>query len=109
VASSSATTGKHSVLAKPPTSVMAVTAWRNRVGYSRVTTVNAGSYSVIAIAAPSTTQAAYSTATLPAAAHIAMPAAPSSGPRVSTARPWPRSMAAPTEKLSAALVARPTV
>ena len=56
--STQATAGNDSVLAKPPTSVNAVMPSRYCAGKRLVSTLKAGSYSVIAIAAPSTAQAA---------------------------------------------------
>ena len=50
--------GSDSVLAKPSSSVSQVIAPRYRVGKRWMTRLNAGSYSVIAIATPSRAQAA---------------------------------------------------
>ncbi|MBL0092033.1 MAG: hypothetical protein IPP50_06710 [Piscinibacter sp.] len=57
-ASSQATAGNDSVLAKPPTSVSEVMPWRYCAAKRLVSTLKAGSYNVIAIEAPSSTQAA---------------------------------------------------
>ena len=69
----------------------------------------AGSYSTIAIAAPSRAQAAYSCHGSRTSAHSAKPAAASSEPPVISARPWPRSITAPAEYVASPHTARPSV
>jgi hypothetical protein len=76
---------------------------------SSSTPLNAGSYSVIAIAAPSSAQVAYSCARLSTRDQNRMPAPASAAPSVITISPRPRSIAAPTAWLLAPQTARPAL
>ena len=58
VLSSHAISGMNTVLASPPRNVMVMICRRKLSGKRRVTTANAGVYSVAAMATPSSTQAA---------------------------------------------------
>jgi hypothetical protein len=74
-----------------------------------VSTLKAGSYSVIAMAAPSTAHTAYNIHGCVTCDQPTKPAAASAEPALMTLRPWPRSMAEPTAKVVAPHTPRPSV
>ena len=88
--------GQNTVLANPPNSVSTVMArrwWRVK---ARVSTANAGSYSVQAMATPSRAHAAYSCASDVTWPRPASDAAASNDPAAISARPPRRSISCPT-------------